>query len=279
MIYDIHTHYWLRDEIDLDRFGDEFVRKNEHLFNLMSSDAHLKATKATVKSVVFGLRAPLSGFNVSNDTVKAQVDRALDRLVFFTSIDPSEDGYMDELERTHMDMGARGIKIGPLYQGLHPLDPRYHEIFRYAARHGLPVITHMATTFVGAAPLEYARPAHMEVMAQRFPDVKIVMAHLGHPWEGETISCVRRYSNLYTDISALYYRPWQFYNAMRLAVEYNVTDRILFGSDFPFTTPQTSLKGIRNMNHIIRGSGLPPISDDVIEGIINRNSFVELGLE
>ena len=90
MIYDIHTHYWLRDEIDLDRFGDEFVRKNEHLFNLMSSDAHLEATKSTDKSVVFGLRAPLSGFNVSNDTVKAQVDRAPDRLVFFTSIDPSE---------------------------------------------------------------------------------------------------------------------------------------------------------------------------------------------
>ena len=153
MIYDIHTHYWLVDEIDLDRFGEGFREKNQHLINLMSSKSHLEATKATGKSIVFGLRASLSGFNVSNDTVKSQVDRAKDRLVFFTSIDPSEDGYMDELERTHVDLGARGVKIGPLYQGVHPHDPRYHEIFRYAERHGLPIITHMATTFVGAAPL------------------------------------------------------------------------------------------------------------------------------
>jgi hypothetical protein len=35
--------------------------------------------------------------------------------------------------------------------------------------------------------------------------------------EGETIAVIRRHPHVFADLSALYYRPWQFYNSMRLS--------------------------------------------------------------
>jgi predicted TIM-barrel fold metal-dependent hydrolase len=136
----------------------------------------------------------------------------------------------------------------------------------------------MATTFSSGTPLEHARPAHMVQVALDFPDLKIVLAHLGHPWEGETIAVVRRNSNLYADLSALYYRPWQFYNSMRLLVEYHAEAKVLFGSDFPFTTTEDSLQAVRNLNAVLGRSGLPSVPESVVEEIIHRDALSLLGL-
>ncbi len=276
MICDVHTHFWKPEEINPDEMS---IPPNVGGVNQrmdFTSEMHLKETSATHRSVVFGIRG--KGFNIPNDTVKAQVELAPDRLVFFTSINPAEKRFMEELERTHMDLGARGIKLGPIYQGVHPRDKRYLQIYSYAQKHNLPIIIHMATTYTYDAPLEYARPIHMDGIAFEYPDLKIVLAHLGHPWNGETIAIIRRQPNVYADISALYYRPWQFYNAMQLLVEYGSWGKVFFGSDFPFTVPAESIKGVRNVNHIVEGTGLPRIPEEIIEDILNRDSFSILGI-
>jgi predicted TIM-barrel fold metal-dependent hydrolase len=245
----------------------------------MTSESHLAATAAVDRAVVFGMRALLSGMNVSNDTVKEQADKAPDRLVFFTSIDPTETGFMEELERTHRDLGAKGIKLGPIYQGVHPTDDRYRLIYSYAQKHSLPILIHMATTFSSGAPLDYGNPIHMDEIAIDFPELKLVLAHLGHPWVGECIAVIRRNRNVYADISALYYRPWQFYNSMRLLLEYGTSHKVFFGSDYPFTLPGESVTNVRNLNHIAQKTGLPEIPSEVIEEIIHRDSFGILGIQ
>ena len=55
--------------------------------------------------------------------------------------------------------------------------------------------------------------------------------------------------------------------------------KVLFGSDFPFTTTGDSLAGVRGMNAILAQSGLPPIPAEVIEGIIHRDTLGLLGLK
>jgi predicted TIM-barrel fold metal-dependent hydrolase len=51
-------------------------------------------------------------------------------------------------------------------------------------------------------------PRLIDDVAIRFPDVKIVMAHLGHPWDGECIVTIRKHPNVYADCYALHYRPF-----------------------------------------------------------------------
>jgi hypothetical protein len=244
-----------------------------------SPEDHLRATDAADVAVVFGLQAARTGWQVPNDTVAEHVRRARDRLIFFASIDPGQERHMEELERCHRQLGCQGVKIGPIYQGVHPLDRKYREIYGYCQRHGLPIIAHMATTFSSGVPLDYARPIHMDQVSCDFPDLKIVISHLGHPWYGETIAAIRKQPNLYADISALYYRPWQFYQMMRLAVEYRAESNLLFGSDFPATTTGDSIEGLRRVNAVLGSSGLPPVPQSAMEEIIHRDSLALLGLE
>jgi predicted TIM-barrel fold metal-dependent hydrolase len=137
---------------------------------------------------------------------------------------------------------------------------------------------HMATTFSSGVPLEYARPALVDQVAVEYPELRIVLAHLGHPWEAEAIAAVRKQPHLFADVSALYYRPWQFYNAMRLVAEYGAGGKLLFGSDFPATTTAESMAGLRNVNAVLGQSGLPRIPEELIEGIIHRDALALLGI-
>jgi predicted TIM-barrel fold metal-dependent hydrolase len=273
MIIDMHTHL-----LNFDDFGEQ-LREDltrsgiSHSIWTYTEDDYLKATGAADKVIVFGLKAEKTGWNVKNENVAEFVSRHNEKYIYFASIDPYQDGFMRDLEYNHINLHCKGIKIGPIYQGIHPCDKKYYEIYDYCEKYSLPVITHMATTFSSGVPIDYARPYHMDKIACDFPKLKIVLAHLGHPWEAETIAIIRRNENVYADISALYYRSWQFYNSMRLAVEYGSCHKLLFGSDYPATTTENSINGLRNINHIIKEKGLPVIPEDVIEGIIYRNSI------
>src|SRR5690606_19133326 len=279
MIVDIHTHVFSPEcdfgpklQADLSRCGvDPRVWGDV-------AERHLETTRAADVAIVFGLQATATDWNIPNEDVAAHVKRAVDRLLFFASIDPAKPGFMEELEKCHQQLGAVGVKLAPLYQNVHPADSRCYEIYRYCVKHGLPILFHAGTSFVSGTPLDYSRPVHFDAVALDFPDLRMVLAHLGHPSEGETISVLRRHANVYADLSALYYRPWQFYNSMRLLVEYRTEAKVLFGSDFPFTTTEDSLKGVRELNNVIAGSGLPTVPEEVIEGIIHRDALACLGL-
>jgi len=279
MIVDVHTHFLRLDTDCSEQVLSDFRRCGiDPAQWRFTSEDHLRATQAADYAIVFGLQAARTGWHVPNEAVAEQVRRAPERLIFFAAIDPGQQGFMTELERCHQEFGCRGIKLGPIYQGVHPLDERCCEVYRYCQRNGLPIVAHMATTFSSGVPLDYARPAHMDQVACRFPELKVVMAHMGHPWEGEAVAAIRKQPNLYADVSALYYRPWQFYHTMRLLVEYRAEAKVLFGSDFPATTTADSLAGLRSVSAIIADTGLPPIPQGVVEAIIHQEALQLLGI-
>jgi len=111
------------------------------------------------------------------------------------------------------------------------------------------------------------------------PELRIVMAHMGHPWQADTIVVVRKHPHVYADVSALFYRPWSAYNALRLATEWNVLDKLLFGSDFPIATAGETMAGLRSVNDVVAGTGLPRVPEDALEDVIHRDSLTLLGLE
>src|SRR5436190_1898366 len=136
-----------------------------------------------------------------------------------------------ELEEGHQGLGLRGVKLMPMYAGFSPDDPRLDPLWGYATRHRLPVLLHTGTTFVSQAPLDCTLPRLLDRVAIRFPDVTLILAHLGHPYEGECVVTIRKHPNVYADVSALHYRPFQLYHSLMLVQEYGVWDKVLFGTD------------------------------------------------
>jgi predicted TIM-barrel fold metal-dependent hydrolase len=116
-------------------------------------------------------------------------------------------------------------------------------------------------------------------VALKHPGLKIILAHLGHPYEGECLVTIRKHDNVFADVSALHYRPWQLYNSLMLAQEYGVWHKLLFGTDFPFTTVNASIDGIRKLNDMLEGTQLPRLDVSQIEAMIHRDSLQLLGLD
>jgi hypothetical protein len=65
---------------------------------------------------------------------------------------------------------------------------------------------------------------------------------------------------------------------MVLAQEYNVTHKLLFGTDYPFAGGRESVEGVRNVNHVTGGAPLPTVSPELVEAILERDAFGLLGL-
>ena len=55
-------------------------------------------------------------------------------------------------------------------------------IYERAQSYGLPILFHQGTSPVRPAPIRYAHPLLTDEVAIRYPSLKIIMAHLGHPW-------------------------------------------------------------------------------------------------
>jgi hypothetical protein len=119
----------------------------------------------------------------------------------------------------------------------------------------------------------------MDEIAIRFPELRVVMAHLGHPWQVDTIAVIRKHPNVYADVSAGFYRPWSFYNALRLATEWGVLQKLLFGTDYPVATAAETIAGLRAVNNFTAGTQLPHVPLDATEAIIRRDALALLGLD
>ena len=154
----------------------------------------------------------------------------------------------------------------------------------YAVDRGVEVlkahgITHAVVTAGGDTRIIGDHMGRPWLVAIRHPDVKLILAHLGHPYEGECVVVIRKHPNVFADISALHYRPFQFYHSLMLVQEYGVWDKLLFGTDYPFTTVNATLDGLRSLNTMLDGTALPRLNEEKIEAMIARDTLTLLGIE
>ena len=235
-----------------------------------------KAMRGVDKAIVFSLRYGDSAGIAGDDEVTARaVAKYPDKFVGFACVDPRMPDCMDLLVHAIEDLGLKGIKYGPIYNGVSLLDPRMEPIYQYCIRKNLPLTMHMGTTYVPNAPAELGRPIYVDTIATRHPQLKMVMAHMGHPWYEECIIVARKQPNVYCEVSALFYRPWQFYNILIAAQEYTIHDRnkIFWGTDFPYSKVEESIEGLRTVNRLVEGTALPRVADATIDSILHSNPF------
>ncbi len=280
MIIDVHSHCWRYPEHFADDFRDQArrARAGVEVDLTVRYEDYRQTCPPETTTIVFGGKARLSGLWVDDQYVADYVRAHHEHLIGFLSLDPTQPNWQEELRFGHQELKLRGIKLMPMYAGFRPDESRLDPLWQYATQHGLPVLLHTGTTFVSQAPLECTLPRHLDAVACRFPEVRIIMAHLGHPYEGEAVVVARKHPHVYTDISALHYRPFQLYHSLMLVQEYGVWPKVLFGSDYPFTTVNASIEGLRKLNEMLEGTALPRLNRQALEDLIHRDSLTVLGL-
>ncbi len=291
MIIDIHTHTprHRTEPPPSERALDAKWRPDQTASTAHTWDDHVRAMKPVDRAIVFNIASDPRGDtpddgqliyqtpDVNNDTA-AFVRAHPDKFIGFLSIHPHQPDVMDEIERGIGDLGLRGIKLGPNYQNFDPLGPEAFAVFSRADELGLPVLFHQGTSPVQFADLDFAHPRHIDRVAMAFPNLKMILAHVGHPWQVDCIVVIRKHPNVYADISANFYRPWSCYNAFRFATEWDVLHKLLFGSDYPIAAPQETIDALYRVNDVTEGTGLPKVPIDKLEEMLHRDSLALLGL-
>jgi hypothetical protein len=279
MLVDCHTHAYEYPAHVSDEFLADHRRAWGDSTTLLRAkpEDHFSAMRSVDRVIVLGFQGKRVGHYVPNDFVAAYARKHTEKVIGFASVDPNDPSAEKELRRCIRELGLKGLKLGPIYQHFDPTSRKAMRIFRLADKLEIPVIIHQGTTFVRNAPLKYANPILLEDVALRFPNLKMVIAHLGHPWEDETAVLVRKQPNIFTDISALHTRPFRLHSKLMTFQEYGVINKIIFGSDYPSFTPDETLQGIENVNKFAREHMLPTISESAIRAIIYENYANVLG--
>lgn len=251
--------------------GEVYADKLDlHSYDAKPED-HWKAAEPADKVIVFGLQARATGIWVPNELIAEYVRQHQEKLEGWASVDPNEPDCVEQLEHCVKNLGLKGLKLGPVYQHFDPRDRKHWPLFKVCERLGLPIMWHQGTTFPSQARLAWGLPLQLEDIAMDFPDLKMIIAHLGHPWEQDMVALIRKCPNVYTDISAVHYRPWRYWQAMVTAMEYGVAHKILLASDFPSATITHVINGLRNVNKPVEGTNLPTFPAELQDRIIYEN--------
>lgn len=162
--------------------------------------------------------------------------------------------------------GFRGVKLHPEYQEFFVDDPGLADLYGALASAGLVALLH-AGNDIGYPDSDRAAPARILAVHRAYPDLSLVAAHLGgyRRWEEAADRLVG--TGVYLDTSySVGHAPEALLRAILLA---HRPDRLLFGSDSPWTDQLEALDAIRGLR-------LPPEREAAILGE-NARTLLRLG--
>ena len=154
-------------------------------------------------------RAPATGFDVPNEIIADYARQHPEKIEGWASVDPSRPDCIEHLEYCTSDLGLKGLKLAPAYQLFAPHGSQALPPVSQVPGNGFAILWHQGTTFPQKARIRWSLPLQLEDIALEFPDLKMILAHIGHPWEADAIVLIRKAPNLYADMSAIHFRSWR----------------------------------------------------------------------
>lgn len=217
------------------------------------------AAEGVEQAVVIPELLPFSRYWITAEWI-AEYCRGSGRLIPFAHFNPLEEGDpVKTLRRQVEEMGCRGLKLLPSYQLFSLTDRRLYPVYEEAQSLGIPCMFHCGSSVFDRTVLRFCDPLQMDELCRDFPNLVLVAAHGGRGfWYREVAFLARLHRNLYFDVAGL---PPQkllefFPDLPRL------TDRILFGSDWPVIPGGR----IRPNIEAIRALPIPPAAAEAILG-------------
>jgi predicted TIM-barrel fold metal-dependent hydrolase len=215
-----------------------------HLFD---SPGYLEKLISTMNKVGID-RCCISGlgelFNcIDNIGVKRAIEKYPDKLIGAYYIRPGDNTKLDILNA--YDQGFKMIKVTLPKK---PYDhPEYFPLWKEAEKLELPILFHTGVvTLMKKAPNErisswFMHPMRIEPIANAFPDLKMIIAHLGVHWNDDAAELIRMKKNVYADLSG---SPtgWRV-RADRIGMDHwlwwpGAFKKVIFGSDVFITDIQ-----------------------------------------
>jgi len=175
-------------------------------------------------------------FAPDNDLVKQAVEKYPNRLVGYVWPNPNQPFAVDLVKKAMREWGFKGIKLHPLLHAFLPTDDSVLPIMDVARTFRIPVAIHS-----GHAP--FSLPWSIGELAEIYPDVRIVMLHMGHGhgvYIQAAIRTAKKYDNIILETSGM-----PMHTKIREAVDTIGEQRVVYGSDIPFHHTSVEMQRVK----------------------------------
>jgi predicted TIM-barrel fold metal-dependent hydrolase len=290
-VIDAHTHTWSRDiiskkDLEARRIAAERMGVDPVLDSTVDTLRAAMNVSSVERAVVLPIDSALHQempLSLTEKTDWHANEVANDpNIISFVGLDPrrGEIG-LRELERAVKEKGCRGWKMYPP-NGFYPDEKEFDPFYQLCVDLDVPVVIHQGFT-PRFKHVKYAQPVYVDRVASDFPELKIVLAHVGFPWQDEALMIASKNPNISVDVSG-----WQvFASTVPLKVYQMIGDakimrvfpnRVLFGSDFPLFEYAMPLK---KWVEFFRGLSFPPeltdqgykqVREEEIEKVMWKNA-------
>ena len=196
----------------------------------------------------------LSDRRTTPEQVSKFVSQAPHRLIGFGYVNPTRKGSGDEVLKQREELGLFGLKLYPTTDGYFVNDPEAFPVYEAASSIGMPVMFHHAGMPDPGDLLKHSDPALIDDVAYSFPELKIVLAHLGYPRVDETLYVARKHPNVWCDISWPYGNvnhpsyPFMLWRDLLIALNLGVIKKLVFGTDYPGVRQRPYIDMLMNIN-------------------------------
>lgn len=282
LVIDVHVHPGFYGSISKDANEIEF-RKKAAGWDLMSPfSEEVTFTQMDTFGIdrlvllPLDLTTSMGGCIVTNEQIHTLTKLAPDRFIGFASVDPHRADALDVLDYAFGTLKLSGLKLNPSKQAFFPADPLMDPIYKKCLEYNKPILFHAGMSWEPDCLVKYANPVNFEETAQKYPQLRMCLAHFGWPWVAETAMMVLKYPNVYTDTSMLYmdspeiFMDQIFNRTMGpLWFENNFSDKVMFGSNNPRFRSARIKRGLDSLK----------MRDETRAKLLGGNAVKFIGLE
>lgn len=174
---------------------------------------------------------------------------------------------LDEFQRClNEGTGLVGLAVSGS-GGVPASDPAYEPYYRICVETGVPALIFVGTTGLGSGVpggkgilLDHCHPRHLDYVAARFPDLKIVAARPAWPWQTEMIAILIHKANVWCELHG--WSPRYFTNDLKHEIPRRLKDRIMFGADYPLLSYERLIRDWNELGY----------SDAVLKQVFHGNA-------
>ncbi len=222
------------------------------------------------------------GYEVlSNNDISEAIQEHPDRFIGFASVDPRKgERAVQELAFAIQSMGLHGLKLNPNDYGGFLLNDRnlLYPLYEKACELKIPVSVHTGITPGTIFRMKHNYPILLDDVAVDFPELTIIVEHMGYPWSDLSYYMVERHPNMFITITAvanilIHSKSHIFKAELAKMISQIGSEKILWGSDW------TATPNIEEVLDFFKNLSLPfetdtaVITEDDIDNILKKNAL------
>jgi predicted TIM-barrel fold metal-dependent hydrolase len=146
------------------------------------------------------------------------------------------------------------VKIFPGHDTIYPTDKRLLPVYQLCVKYDLPIVIHTGAGSKHPEPAKYNDPKHIIRIAEKFPMLKIVIAHYFWPRVEYCYSLTRSYKNIYFDTSGLADEEViadtglaKIKKVLTLTASER-SNNVVFGTDYPMCSIRKHMALVKSLN-------------------------------